>query len=272
MPAIQIRRTAGTREGSGDIDSGLPAPYIQSMNVIEFDSEASWVAFVEAEVAATHASRLERGETRMDIVLAGGATPAPIYRALAAHPFSGLELTLWLGDERFVGADNPARNGRMVAAAFAASIWDPPPRIHEWPFPPLTRRLDDAPEGLAADLAAAGELCLKQEALLRAELGPEPRFSLALLGLGPDGHTASLFPGQPILAELGRLCGASLAPGEPRVRMSFTYPLLAGAQKLRFLVRGRDKADIVRRLAAEETELPASRVAVPDRAILYCLN
>jgi 6-phosphogluconolactonase len=249
------------------------------MRLIEFESEAAWIAAsveeVEGLVDEALAERrigMRIGRPRLRLCLAGGSTPEPIYRALARRPFSGAELELWPGDERQVASDNPARNGRMIELAFKGAAWRFPPRLRLWPGQPgfLAAPAPDGEFTPDEQFAAAERLCAEHEATLRFEMGDDPVFDLALLGLGPDGHTASLFPGQAILAEKKRLCAASFAPVEPLIRMSFTYPLLSRTRKIRFLVRGADKERIVRRLAADDPALPAARIEAADQAILYC--
>lgn len=245
------------------------------MRIIEFENEDEWIdAAVRefedllAEVQTEWRLGLRLGRSRLRLCLAGGGTPEPVYRALAGHPVSGLDLELWPGDERLVPEGHEARNGAMIARAFAASAWKPAPRLVLWPVPPA----DLESLGAEARLAAAERLCAQHEERLRFEMGEEPSFDLAFLGLGADGHTMSLFPGQAILAESSRFCAASLAPDEPRTRLSFTYPVLSRVRRIRFLVRGGGKAEILRRLAAGDQSLPAARIGVEDQAVFYCRN
>jgi 6-phosphogluconolactonase len=116
--------------------------------------------------------------------------------------------------------------------------------------------------------AAAGAY----EALLRERMGPEPRFDLILLGIGPDSHTASLFPGKPELEERGRFATAvPIAGMEPQVpRVTLTFPVLNNAREVAFLVAGADKADAIARAFTEppDPEAPAGRVR-PDAGSLF---
>jgi len=228
------------------------------MRVFSFDDEASWIEAASGElVQAAARARLE-GRGDLQLCLAGGATPAALYAALArpgpaASALRGLSVELWLGDERAVPPEDPERNGAMAARAFSGAAWDPEPLLRPWPAGP------------AAEAAAA------YAALLLERLGPRPAFDLAFLGLGADGHTASLFPGQAILGEESALAAASLAPSPPRERMSLTYPALLGSRRIRFLARGAAKAAVVAALEREEPALPASRLArSADAAVLYC--
>ena len=104
---------------------------------------------------------------------------------------------------------------------------------------------------------------------LATELGFSPAFDLLILGLGADGHTASLFPGNPALEESEGLATVSRSPLPPPIRMTLTYPAFAEARRTLFAVAGASKAEMVRRLATEDPALPASSAGGEDRAIVY---
>jgi 6-phosphogluconolactonase len=171
---------------------------------------------------------------------------------MAALPLRDFAVHLWLGDERDVSSTDEARNGRLVANCFSGAVWEPPPRLHLWAA------------GLSREAA-----CETYAAELEAALGPSPAFDLVFLGLGADGHAASLFPGDPVLDEQTRLAAPSCAPNAPHGRLSLTYPAFADARRLRFLVRGTGKWAAVERLAAGDMSLPSARIGGTDRAILY---
>ena len=140
---------------------------------------------------------------------------------------------MWLGDERVVPPDDERSNLRMVREALID-------RLPEERRP----RLMPVDTALGPDAAAAA-----YESLLRETVGNHPRLDLALLGLGPDAHTASLFPGKPALQETQRLVvGVPEAGMEPRVpRVTLTLPVLNAAREVVFLVSGADKAPAVAR-------------------------
>jgi 6-phosphogluconolactonase len=168
-----------------------------------------------------------------DVVLTGGSTPRPAYEELARAIRSvGRDLgevTLWFGDERCVAPSDDRSNYRLVKQ----SLLDP---LFDLPAPAVMRMHGELGPDKAADT---------YERELR-DAG-EPEFDLLLLGLGPDGHCASLFPDQPSLAERSRLVvgvpEAGLEPFVPRV--SLTLPALASAKQIVFLVTGESKADAV---------------------------
>ncbi len=161
------------------------------------------------------------------VVLTGGSTPRAAYESAAREPDAWAGTTLWFGDERCVGPQDERSNYRMAREAMLAALGE---RV-------VVHRI----QGERGPAWAAQDY----EAKLR-EAG-SPRFDLVLLGLGPDGHLASLFPDQDSLAERSRLVvGVPEAGFEPFVpRVSMTLPALAGARQIVFLVAGASKAQAV---------------------------
>jgi 6-phosphogluconolactonase len=197
------------------------------------------------------------GESRSDriaICLSGGSTPKVLYGLLAGPDYAARvpwERVHWFfGDDRAVPWDDARSNVRMVREAFGHGARIPPTHLHFIPA-------DEGPE----DGARAYERALLD--FYGAErLDPaRPLFDLVLLGLGEDGHTASLFPGKPAVNETGRLVApvpeAGLEPFVPRI--SLTLPALASSRHVLFLVTGAGKRAPLARLAAGEN-LPAGRV------------
>ena len=236
------------------------------MELCTAGDEGSWIAAAASLLGEALDEAKAAGRGSLELCLAGGSTPSPIYRAFAALPLRGDRIGLWLGDERDVAASHPSRNDAMVAAAFATCAWEPAPRLHAW-----AARTEGADSPLAAGIDPwLEEACAAYASELAEAMGAEPAFDLVFLGLGEDGHAASLFPGQGILAERVRLAAPSLAPVEPWRRMSLTYPAFARARRLAVLVRGPGKAAVVARLAAGDPALPASSLGGERRLILYC--
>ncbi|HWF75122.1 MAG TPA: 6-phosphogluconolactonase [Solirubrobacteraceae bacterium] len=179
--------------------------------------------------AATCAEMLVEVATRGGhIVLAGGSTPRAAYQRAASTGTPWSAVTVWFGDERCVPPDDERSNFAMAKAALLDPLGEAGPAV---------KRI----RGELGPTAAADEY--EQEL---AAAGP-PRFDLLLLGLGPDGHTASLFPDQESLGERSRLVAGVETPGrEPMVsRVTMTFPALALAQEILFLVTGAEKADAV---------------------------
>lgn len=168
------------------------------------------------------------------VALSGGSTPKRAYELASQSDADLSAATLWLGDERLVPHDDERSNLRMVRAALTD-------RLPEDRRP----RLMPVDTSLSPDAAAAA-----YEALLFDTIGRHPRLDLALMGLGPDGHTASLFPGKPAVAESKRFAvGVPDAGMEPMVaRVTLTLPLFNTAREVVFLVAGADKAAAVARV------------------------
>jgi 6-phosphogluconolactonase len=182
------------------------------------------------------------------VALAGGSTPRRAYELAAQSDADLSAATLWLGDERVVPPEDERSNARMVRESLCERLPDE-----------RRPRLLPVDTALGHDAAAAA-----YEALLRQTLGNHPRVDLALLGLGPDAHTASLFPGKPALHETRRLAvGVPEAGMEPQVpRVTLTLPLFNTAREVVFLVAGADKAEAVRRAFGDppDPSAPAAHV------------
>jgi 6-phosphogluconolactonase len=179
-----------------------------------------------------------------DIVLTGGSSPRRAYELAARADWSGA--TVWFSDERCVPPDHPLSNFAMADHALLSRL----------PARPDVIRM----EGELGHEAGAGAY----EAAVRERLGAEPRWDLLLLGLGPDAHTASLFPSKPEKEVTRRLVvGVPEAGMEPQVpRISLTLPALNSARHVVFLVTGASKADAVRRAFGDpaDPQSPAAHV------------
>jgi 6-phosphogluconolactonase len=229
----------------------------------DFDALALEAARRFVAIAAAAVAR----NGRFSVALAGGTTPAGLYRLLAQEPHRGQvswrDGLLYLGDERCVPPDDPRSNTRMIRETLLAGIAATPASVRVPPveLPP--------PEAAAA---YAGQL--RRDFGLRG--AARPRFDLILLGVGDDGHTASLFPGMPALDEKRRLVVATDVPRYVRPfvsRITFTLPVLDAAELVMFLVSGASKAGTVA-AAVNEIEpadpLPA-RLVQPRRGRLTWL-
>ncbi len=198
----------------------------------------------------TQAALSAQGPFRVS--LSGGSTPKTLYRLLASDEFRGRfpwSRVLWYwGDERFVPHDHPDSNYRMTREAMLAKAPVPPENIHSIPT-------DGTPE----DAARHYERTL-QQAYGAATLDPQrPLFDVTMLGLGPDGHTASLLPGEPVLNERERWV-AAVSHGRPEVRITMTYPAIESSRQVAFLVAGAEKAAIFGAIRAGHSQVPAARV------------
>ncbi|MET0343688.1 MAG: 6-phosphogluconolactonase [Polyangiales bacterium] len=206
-----------------------------------------------ADAAAAHFAARARASIdthgRFTVALSGGSTPRALYQRLARQPeLPWDKIELCFGDERCVPPDHADSNARMVREALTHLPFVPPERVH--------RILGE----LAPDEAARAYEASLRKLFPGAEL---PRFDLVLLGLGKDGHTASLFPHSPALAEKRAWVMANPVPALGATRITLTYPVLQHAAETLFLVSGADKAWAL----CEVLEGRASIEDVPARGI-----
>jgi 6-phosphogluconolactonase len=197
------------------------------------------------------------------ISLSGGSTPREMYKLLAGPEFRTRlpwrRLELFWGDERFVPRDDPQSNFRMAKETLLERALVPAEQIHPMPV-----------EGTPAACAAEYETQLKKS-YGAARLDPsKPLFDIMLLGLGADGHTASLIPGQPVLEERTRWV-AAVAEGRPETRITLTYPAIESSAKIAFLVTGQEKARAVRLARAGDPSVPAGRIRT-DAEVIWFLD
>ncbi len=203
--------------------------------------------------AAFLCERAEAQATGFTVCLSGGSTPRRLYKVLATSPL--LERFPWartqfvFGDERFVPPDDPASNARMATEAMFSRAPVPPENVHRVPT-----------VGMTPDQAAA-----EYERTLRALHGGEtltparPLFDVCFLGVGDDGHTASLLPNEAVLDVRDRWVGV-VAHGRPETRITLTYPALESSRAVLFLVQGEGKRAILDRLLSGDETVPAGRL------------
>ena len=178
------------------------------------------------------AGRAREAGAAFRIALAGGSTPRAVYERLARLPLDWGAWHVWWGDERLVPPDHPDSNERMAREALLSRVPIPEPQVH--PFRTEDVELPD-------------------------------RFDLVLLGIGPDGHTASLFPGDPALEATGEVVSV-VRPDHQR--LSLTYSVLNAARAAAFMVSGAAKREIVARVLAGDESLPAARVHAGTTVVL----
>ena len=197
------------------------------------------------------------------LCLSGGSTPKALYERLAQPPyvdrFPWERTHLFWGDERFVPPGDPLSNYRMVREALLDHAPIPPGNVHPVP----TRSFD--PQG-----AAAAYQDTLQAFYGAMRLDPtRPLFEVNLLGLGSDGHTASLFPHAPTLAER-RLWVAAVVGVKAEDRITLTYPALESSRYAAFLVTGAGKAAMLNRLLHEDASLPAGALSPVGDQLVFC--
>ena len=170
------------------------------------------------------------------IALAGGSTPRPVYERLSGLDLDWASWHVWWSDERLVPPDHPDSNEGMAREALLGRVAIPEEQIHP---------------------------------LRSTEVGLPERFDLVLLGIGPDGHTASLYPGDPAL-EASEPIAYVERPGLPpdHPRLTFTYPIINAARVAAFLVGDGEKLEIAQRVLAGDESLPAARVRAEQTVML----
>ncbi len=198
------------------------------------------------------------------LALAGGSTPKPLYSALAEQALPWERLYIFWGDERYVPVDHPDSNAGMAKAAWLDRVPIPAEQIFIVPT-------------AEADPAASAH---RYEAMVKAAFSPlqhlspdeVPQFDLILLGMGDDGHTASLFPHTAALAVGDRLTAVGYKGTDPRV--TFTAPLINRSRRVLFLVAGADKQAALAQVFAAEGDDRAypSRLVRPQGELRWLLD
>lgn len=217
-----------------------------------------------ARAGAEYLCDMALGHSGQTIVaLSGGNTPKPLYQHLAEAPIKDRlpwDRVQWiLGDERFVPPSDPASNYGMACETFLDHVPVPSQNVH----PVQT-------EGVTLEEAAE-----RYEAMLKHLYGADmldprrPLLSLTLLGLGEDGHTASLLPGQSVLQERKRWV-APVPKGREEERITLTYPALDSSAAVVFLVSGDGKREILDKILSGETDFPAAHIRPVGEVIWFC--
>lgn len=200
-------------------------------------------------------------EGRFAVALSGGSTPRRLYELLASSRYREAfpwACTHWFwGDERFVPHDSPESNYRMVRDSMFSRAPVPAANIH-----PIQT------EGVTPQDAARQYERELKSFYGAATLSPErPLFDVTFLGLGPEGHIASLFPGTAILSERSHWVGAVIG-AKPEPRITLTYPAIESSRAIAFLVSGSAKRRVLEQLLAGDPDLPATHLH-PVRGTLH---
>jgi 6-phosphogluconolactonase len=229
-------------------------------------SEAAAQLFVEQATRAVRERGWESEGARFTVALSGGHTPQRTYELLAQPPLSDRnprqevpwqQVHVFWGDERCVPLDDPQSNARMTREALLDHVPIPDAQVH-----PI--RCAQDPEQAAEDYAAD----------LRAHLGSQ-HFDLIFLGLGENGHTASLFPGTDVLEEQSRWTRAVYVAEQDMWRVTLTAPLINEAAVIAFLVTGASKAEVVHRVLEgpyQPQHLPAQLIQPVNGIVYYLLD
>jgi len=211
--------------------------------------DADAVAVRAARLVAAEARAAVAARGRFSLAVSGGRTPWALLRALAAEDVPWAAVSVFQVDERAAPEGHPDRNWTHVRANLLDRVPVPPGQAH-----PM--------EVLDPDRAAAAA---RYAEALAGAAGRPPVLDLVLLGLGSDGHTASLVPGDPVLEARDDV--ACTGPYQGRTRMTLTLPTLDRARRVLWIVTGAEKAPMLRRLIDRDASIPAGRVAA-DRALI----
>ena len=210
---------------------------------IQVLADADAVAKAGAAVLAEAARAAVTARGSCTLALSGGRTPWVMLRALQREDVPWQQLQVLQVDERVAPADSPDRNLRHLRESLLAGAPLPPDNLH--PMPVEER-----------DLAAAAARYARS---LETLAGAPPVLDLIHLGLGPDGHTASLVPGDPVLEVTDAWVGVT-GTYQQHQRMTLTYPVLNRAHAVLFVVTGDEKADALLRLSRHDPTIPAGRI------------
>src|SRR5947209_881700 len=229
-------------------------------------SDAAELARVVARRFVDWAWQSIAKDGNFSVALSGGSTPRDLYRLLASPEFCAQvdwpRLHLFWGDERAVPPESSESNYGMARRELLLRVPIPPSNVHR----------------MEAEDPNIGRAAHNYEATLRQFLPLDdrgfPRFHLILLGLGPDGHTASLFPGSKLLRETSRWVSTPLVPKLGTRRMTLTLPVLEAARRVVFLVAGAEKAFILREVLCEHPDppLPAQMVKPREGERLFLVD
>jgi 6-phosphogluconolactonase len=214
-------------------------------------ADADAVAEAGAAVIADAARSAVAMRGHCSLALSGGRTPWLMLRALVDQEVPWRQVDIFQVDERVAPADSPERNLKQLRESLLARVPLPPDNLHPMPVEEI-------------DLAAAAASYART---LATVAGTPPVLDLVHLGLGPDGHTASLVSGDPVLEVTDAWVGGTGTYQQHR-RMTLTYPVLTRARAILFIITGADKADALLRLSRHDGSIPAGRVENANVTVL----
>ena len=233
------------------------------------------MADAAAQVLASYEAAMAR-RNQFHVALSGGNTPKALFELLASPAwstkFDWAKVHLWWSDERDVPSDSSDSNYKMAHDALISKVAVPAENVH---------RVKTELGAVEAAANYVGEIvvALKDEdAVIEDATGPAfvlHPFDLVLLGIGDDGHTASIFPGTPAVGERDRIVVAQWVPKVSMMRITFTYPLINAARTVMFLVSGEGKADVLRRILFEfhhPDVLPAQGVSPSSGDLIWMVD
>src|SRR5574340_319467 len=255
---VRRRRIHWWKAGSGTMEASKPEICVQP------NLEAMCEVAAEGFVSLARAACGQRG--RFVIALCGGRTAPHFYHALARERHAARvaweKVHVFWSDERYLPPESEQSNYGVTKRSLLAHVPIPAQQIH--PMPTLLPSPEEAAEAYEEELTAYFS-------------GETPRFDLMVMGLGEDGHTASLFPGSPMLAEeyQARLVVPAEAPAPPKERLTMTLPVFNNAENVWFLVSGAAKAEALERAVSGPLDpwgCPASAVRPPYGRVTWWVD
>lgn len=215
--------------------------------------------FADREAATRHLAdwllqeALAKKDGPFSIALSGGSTPQLLYSMMASEPYASrfpwAHMEFFLGDDRFLAHDHEDSNSGMLQRLLFSRVPVPAENVHLIPT-----------AGTAEEAAKEYDAELKKFYGADTLQPGKPLFDVNLLGLGSDGHTASLFPGQPVLKERTAWVSTCVPPVAPYTRLTMTYPAIDASRHVVFLVEGASKRETVAKVRAQDPACPASAI------------
>lgn len=216
-----------------------------------------------AEMIVQCAADAIKARGRFTIALSGGSTPKPLYALFATDPWRNRidwsKTHFFWGDERWVPSTSNQSNYKMAYDAWLSKVPVPEDNIHR----------------IQTDRGEPEEAAEEYENLIRQFFGENPRFDFNLLGIGTNGHTASLFPGRPTLQVRDRLVVADNIPEVHMWRITFTVPLINDSRTIEFLVSGADKSAILKEVLRgphEPARLPSQLIRASNGSLIWLMD
>ena len=254
MPATDVLGERSALNGGGAI--------LQMGVEIKIVPDSVTLARVAAQEFQRRAEAAVQEYGRFSVALSGGNTPRAVYSILASEhkDLPWARIHIFFGDERHVPPDHPDSNFRMASESLLSKVPIPEKNIHR-----VHAELDAA--------AAAEEYEQQLSSFFQLKDHDWPRFDLIFLGIGEDGHTASLFPGSKALNETSRRVVANWVEKFKTFRITFTFPVLNHAAEVVFLVSGSGKAQILSEVLRPGTEkYPAQKIQLENGRLLWLVD
>ncbi|CAN5855547.1 6-phosphogluconolactonase [soil metagenome] len=239
---------------------------MSSTPTVEVHRTAEELAEAVAARLVTRLVDVQSAGREAHVVLTGGTIARTVHRTLRDSPaVSAVDwrrVHVWWGDERFVPADDPERNEAQAREDLLDALPLQPDHVH-----PVAA--SDGAHGDDVDAAAAGYATELARRALPEDHGDVPTFDVLMLGIGPDGHVASLFPEHPALHETRSVVAVRHSPKPPPTRVTMTFPTLARAHEVWFLASGDSKAGAVRNAlsGAGQLQVPAAGPRGTERSV-----